>query len=127
MSTTTSSLQHLLANTPYFIRALHTEGTGNDYVKVAWRLSTDSTAATNLPPIAAQYLSAFVLLPPTFNTPVFSAGHLTLSWTGLATLLQSTNVALPLSQWTPVPGNPTSPYTVTPAAGASRLFYRLQQ
>jgi len=119
-------LQHLVAGTPYFIRALHTEGGGGDYVKVAWRLSTDSTAATNLPPIAAQYLSAFVLAAPKFNAPVFSSGHLTLSWTGQGTLMQSTNVALPFSQWTPVPGNP-NPYTVTPSTGAPREFYRLQQ
>jgi hypothetical protein len=126
VSTTTSSLQHLVAGTPYFIRALHTEGGGGDYVKVAWRLSTDSTAATNLPPIAAQYLSAFVLAAPKFNAPVFSSGHLTLSWTGQGTLMQSTNVALPFNQWTPVPGNP-NPYVVTPATGAPREFYRLQQ
>ena len=127
VSTTTSSLQHLVANTPYFIRALHTEGTGGDYVKVAWRISTDSTPATNLTAIASQYLSSYILLPPTFGTPVYSGGHLTLSWTGLATLLQSTNPALPLSQWTAVPGNPTSPYQVTPAPGVPHMFYRLLQ
>jgi hypothetical protein len=64
---------------------------------------------------------------PQFNPPVLSNGQLTISWTGTGTLLQSTNVALPLSQWTPVPGSPVSPYTVTPATAGPRIFYRLQQ
>jgi hypothetical protein len=64
---------------------------------------------------------------PSFNPPVLSNGQLTISWTGTGTLLQSTNVALPLNQWTPVPGSPVSPYTVTPATAGRRIFYRLQQ
>jgi hypothetical protein len=64
---------------------------------------------------------------PNFNPPALSNGQLTISWTGTGTLLQSTNVALPLSQWTTVPGNPTSPYQVTPATAGPRLFYRLRQ
>ncbi|MCX6927054.1 MAG: hypothetical protein NT154_28190 [Verrucomicrobia bacterium] len=85
------------AGTHYLIRAFHTEGGGGDYVKVAWRLSTDSTLAASLTPIPAQYLPSYVLVPPTFSRPVPSNGQLTISWTGLATLLQSTNVALPAS------------------------------
>ena len=126
VSTTTSSLQHLVANTPYFIRALHTEGTGGDYVKVAWRLSTDNTPAANLTPIASQFLSSYVLLPPQFSAPNFSGGQLHITWTGLATLLQSTNVVAPLSSWTPVPGNPQGSYTVTPSS-ETRMLYRLAQ
>ena len=61
------------------------------------------------------------------NPPVLKNGQLTISWTGTRTLLQSTNVALPMSQWTAVPGNPTSPYQVTPAAAGPRWFYRLKQ
>ena len=64
---------------------------------------------------------------PEFNQPVFSNGQLTITWTGTGTLLQSTNVALPMTQWTPVPGNPSGSYTVTPAANGPRTFYRLQQ
>jgi hypothetical protein len=64
---------------------------------------------------------------PNFNPPVFKNGQLTISWTGTGTLLQSTNVALPMSQWTTVPGNPTSPYRVTPATAGPRWFYRLKQ
>src|ERR1019366_3953532 len=89
----------LKAGTAYFIRALHTEGGGGDYVKVAWRLSTDNTPATNLTDIASQYLYTFRLSAPVFNPPVFSNGQLTISWTGTGTLLGSTNVALPLNQW----------------------------
>jgi hypothetical protein len=116
----------LQANTPYFIRALHHEGGGGDYVKVAWRIAGDPTPAASLQPIPGTYLSSYAPGPINFNPLVFSGGTLTLSWTGTGTLLQSTNVALPMSQWTPVPGNP-NPYTVTPAAGAPKMFYRLAQ
>ena len=68
------------------------------------------------------------LAPPTFNPLVFSNGQLTISWTGTGTLLESTNVAVPMIQWTPVPGNPSGSYTVTPATnGVPHLYYRLQQ
>jgi len=122
---TTTTPISLKAGTPYFVRALHTEGGGGDYVKVAWRLSTDNTPATNLTAIASQYLSSYVLSRPAFNAPVFSNGQLTISWTGMGTLLGSTNVALPLSQWTTV--TTTSPYQVTPATAGPRMFYRLMQ
>lgn len=64
---------------------------------------------------------------PQFNPPVLSNGQLTITWTGTGTLLQSTNVTLPMSQWTIVPGNPPSPYQVIPATAGPRIFYRLQQ
>ena len=64
---------------------------------------------------------------PKFNAPVLSNGVLTISWTGTGTLLQTTNVALPMSQWTTVPGHPTSPYQVTPATAGPKIYYRLQQ
>ncbi|MCX6928739.1 MAG: hypothetical protein NT154_36830 [Verrucomicrobia bacterium] len=57
-----------------------------------------------------------------------SKGLVMISWTGAAgSLWQSTNVALPMNQWTKVQDNPTSPYHVTPATAGPRLFYRLQQ
>lgn len=123
----TSGLQALTAGVPYFIRALQVEGGGGDWVKVAWRMQGDSTPAANLTPIPSQYLSSYAPGPIAFNPISFAGGQLTLSWTGTGTLLQSTNVALPLNQWTPVPGNPTSPYTVTPANGEPQMFYRLSQ
>ena len=116
----------LVANTPYFIRALQTEGGGGDYVKVAWRLAGDPTPAASLTPIPSTFLSSYVLLPPTFNSAVFSNGQLTISWTGYqTTLLQSTNVALPISEWTTAAT--TSPYQVTPAAGGPHMYYLLKQ
>jgi len=119
----TSSPQHLVAGTPYFIRALHTEGGGGDYVKVAWRISTDSTPAAKLTPIPAEYLSAYVLTPPEFIAPVFANGQLTIGWNGLGTLLESSD----LKTWTPVPGNPASPFVVTPSPTTPHLYYRLEQ
>jgi hypothetical protein len=121
--TQTSSPQHLLANTPYFIRTLHTQGGGGDYVMVAWRASTDSTPAADLTPIPSQYLSAYVLIQPKFHAPVFSNGRLTISWTGQGTLLESDD----LKTWTPVAGNPTSPFQVTPNPAKPRHFYWLTQ
>lgn len=121
---TTSMPITLKAGTNYFIQALHTEGGGGDYVKVAWRISTDSTASTNLPPIQAQYLSTYAPVstqPGKFNAPVFSGGQVTLSWTGPGRLYQSTD----LKNWTLVPGSPASPFPVTPSAGTAYLFYRL--
>ncbi|MCX6928610.1 MAG: hypothetical protein NT154_36175 [Verrucomicrobia bacterium] len=70
-------------------------------------------------------LTPTAVVPPVFNPPVFSNGQLTISWTGTATLLGSDNVTKPMSQWSTV--TTTSPYTVTPATGGPRMFYRLQQ
>ena len=120
---TTTTPIALTAGTSYFVRALHTEGTGGDYVKVAWRLSTDNTLAKDLTPIASQYLSSYAAQPPVFNPPSFSNGQLTISWTGTGALQESTNVALPLSQWTTLTNG--SPYQVTPATSGPRMFYRL--
>ncbi len=127
-----SAPQTLQAGTSYFIRALHTEGGGGDFVKVAWRISTDSTPAANLTPIPGQYLSAYVsqsAAPPTFDQPpVYSNGQLTLYWSGQGTLLESTNVAAPFSSWTKVPGSPsTGPYTLQVTPGIGAMFYRLSQ
>jgi hypothetical protein len=119
----TSSPITLTAGTPYFIQTLHVENGGGDYVKVAWRISTNSTPAANLKPIPAQFLSGYASAPPpSFSAPVLSAGHLTISWTGTGTLYQSTD----LKTWTPVAGNPTSPFVVTPGS-SPELFYRLEQ
>ena len=73
-------------------------------------------------------LTPTAVVVPAFNPPVLSNGQLTISWTGTGTLLESTNVAVPMIQWTPVPGNPSGSYTVTPATnGVPHLYYRLQQ
>jgi hypothetical protein len=87
----------------------------------------DTTPAASLTPIPGTYLSAYAAVPPVFNPLSFSNGQLTISWTGAGTLLQSTNVALPLAQWPPVPGNPSGSYQVTPATNGPQMFYRLTQ
>ncbi len=115
----TSSPITLTAGTRYFIRAVHTEGGGGDYVKVAWRLSTDSTPAASLTPISAQYLSAYLPMPAAqFAPPVLSGNQLTIAWTGAGTLHESTD----LKTWTPVSGNPTSPYVVNVTTGPQKFY-----
>jgi hypothetical protein len=123
VSTTTSGLITLAAGTPYFIQALHTEGGGGDYVKVAWRLSTDTTAATNLPPIQTQFLSGFApVAAPTFTSTSVSGGSLTIHWSGYQSIIQQSS---DLVHWSAVPGNPNP--LVVPLSSAPRMFYRLQQ
>lgn len=119
----TSSPQSLTAGVPYFIKALNTEGTGGDWVKVAWRISTDSTSSTNLPPISGAVLSAYAPVPPPqFGTPSLSGGILTIPWSGYqGVILESAD----LVTWTPVPGNP-QPLVVTVSA-APQKFYRIAQ
>ena len=119
----TSAAMPLTAGVSYFIRALQTEGGGGDYVRVAWKMENDPTASTNLVPISGSVLKSFAQLPaPQFNAPSYNAGNgqLTITWTGIGTLLQSTN----LVNWSPVPGNPTSPYPVN-VSGAPQLYYRV--
>jgi len=123
VSTTTSGLISLTQGTPYFIQALHTEGGGGDYVKVAWRISTDSTAATNLVPIQAQFLSAYAPVgAPRFISTVRNGAQLTISWTGYQAILEESS---DLKTWTPVPGNP-NPLVINVHA-APLKFYRLEQ
>jgi len=61
------------------------------------------------------------LLPAPNLGSSYSGGTLTLSWPR-GTLVQATSVYGP---WTPVAGA-TSPYQVTPAAGAHMVFYRVR-
>jgi PA14 domain len=53
---TTAAPIHLEAGKLYGIVILHKEGGGGDYVRVAWRLTTDTTAAASLTPISGVYL-----------------------------------------------------------------------
>jgi hypothetical protein len=120
---TTSAAIPLTAGVSYFIRALHTEGAGGDFVRVAWKPENDPTFATNLVPISGSVLKAYAQVPPpVFNTPTYNpgTGQLTVSWSGVGTLQQSAN----LVSWTPVPGNPPSPYVVN-IVGTQYLFYRV--
>jgi hypothetical protein len=121
--TLTSLPVNLTQGQSYFIRALHVEGGGGDYVKVAWRISTDTTAAANLNPIPGAYLSSYQqAAPPQFATPVLSNGVLRVSWSSFnGTVQQSTN----LINWTPVTGNP-NPLIITPGP-AQAEFFRIVQ
>lgn len=57
---TTATPITLQAGKRYAILALLKEGGGGDHLEVAWRKSTDTTAAAGLPRIPGQYLSAYV-------------------------------------------------------------------
>jgi len=120
-ATQTSDPQALVAGKSYFLQALHTEGGGGDYVKVAWRMEGDTNSAASLTPIASQFLSAYAPVPrPKFNAAVYAGGQLTISWTGSGTLQSSPD----LKNWTDVPGNPGTPYVVV-NPNQPRIFYRL--
>jgi hypothetical protein len=121
--TQTSVPISLTAGQSYYIESFHKEGGGGDYVQVAWRADGDTNAAANLLPIPGSFFSAYAPVPPAvFNQPTLSGGQVTFTWEGSGTLQESTD----LKTWTPVPGNPASGYTVTPAAG-TLLFYRIAQ
>jgi hypothetical protein len=89
------------------------------------RMSDEEIAALGGPDangIPSATAGSALVPPPKFNKPTFSAGQITLTWTGGGTLLESTN----LVNWTLVPGNPSSPYTV-PVSLAGKKFFRVQQ
>jgi hypothetical protein len=55
---TTATPLHLVAGQKYYVQSLHEEGTGADYVEVAWRMTTDTTPAASLSPIVGMVLSS---------------------------------------------------------------------
>jgi hypothetical protein len=121
--TETSQPVALQANKPYYIEAFQKEGGGGDFVEVAWRKEGDSTPAASLRPIPGSFLSAYAPVAPAnleLNMPVFTAGNVSITWSGQGTLQESTD----LNTWTPVAGNPASGFSVTPTAGTHK-FYRL--
>ncbi len=61
------------------------------------------------------------LAQPKFNAVTKAGGQVVISWTGLGILLESTD----LKTWAPVPGNPSSPYPVTPTL--PQKYYRVEQ
>ncbi len=50
----------LVAGKQYGVMALYKEGTGGDYMMVAWRKTTDTTPVGNLPFVQGQFLSTYV-------------------------------------------------------------------
>lgn len=59
-SPTTTTPVQLVAGRRYGVLALLKEGGGGDYLRIAWRKTDDFTAAADLPPIPAQFLSVAV-------------------------------------------------------------------
>ena len=57
---TTATPISLVAGRKYAILAVLKEGGGGDYLRLAWRKSTDSTAATALPPIPGEFFASYV-------------------------------------------------------------------
>ena len=83
--------------------------------------SLTSTTATNTV-INSQpvVIGAFSLVDST---------HLSINWSNGSTssvLLSSTNLAAPMTNWTPVVTNPTLPYIITIPPGAPQQFFRVQ-
>jgi len=69
---------------------------------------------------------AFVPSAPAlqFNTPTFSGGTVTISWTGTGRLQEASNLTGNPGDWSDVTGSPPNPFPVTPGTTA-RKFYRL--
>jgi hypothetical protein len=115
----------LTAGQSYYLYLDHKEGGGGDYSKVAWRKEGDSTAAASLSPIPGSLISSYGGVPieprPEIDSIALKNGQITITWFTGGTLQQSTD----LKTWAAVPGNPASPYSVSPTAKAN--FYRLQQ
>jgi hypothetical protein len=120
----------LTAGVSYYVQAVMLEDGGGDWVAVGWKGSQETYTYNGGRPtngIPSINVGSYSRGPaPAFSTPVVSGGNTTISWTGLGRLMQSSNVALPLLQWTAVPGNPSSPYVVTPA-GSPQMYYRILQ
>jgi hypothetical protein len=119
---------HLTQGQSYYIQVIHYQITGSDYVGVAWRSASGSDSATpaaSLPPISGQFLTSYGRTAQPVVSAKVSGGSVTVSWTGAGRLVQSSDVSLPVSRWTAVPGNPSSPYTA-PVSGA-KLFYLIVQ
>jgi hypothetical protein len=116
---------NLTQNTPYYIRASYSEGGGGDYVRVAWKSSSDTNAPASLQPIPGVFLSSYAPVPaPVFSAPVLSGGTLTIAWTAYqGTLEQSTD----LINWTPVPGNPNPLIVPNVNTAGPMKFYRVAQ
>jgi hypothetical protein len=111
---------NLTAGQAYYFQLLHVDGGGNDYAKVAWRISSDSTPAASLSPIPGTYLSAFAQGSAQIASAAVTNGVFTLSWSG-GTIQGSTN----LINWTNVPGNPNP--LVVPVTNTTAGYYRIAQ
>jgi hypothetical protein len=120
---TTTNAVALTAGQRYGFTILMKEGGGGDYVQVAWRLESDTTAADQLQPIGAAFIGTYA--PPAAVTgagPTLSlqrtATGITLTFEG--TLESADSVAGP---WTAVQG--ASPQNITTSTGTK--FFRARR
>ena len=113
----------LVAGQSYFIEGFYKEGGGGDWLEVAWRKEGDPTLPADLKPIPAAFLSTYAPALGALIPPTVVGNQATLTWTGLGTLQETTDLIL----WTDVAGNPASGYTTTLVEGTPRKFYRLRQ
>lgn len=125
--TQTSEPQALVAGKSYYIEAIMKEGSGGDYLEVAWRKEGNTTPAAQLPPIAGSFLKSYMSssAPGQFNAPTVTGtlstgGYIRLTWSGAGQLQESAD----LKTWTNVAGNPVGSTTVPISAGQMK-FYRL--
>ncbi|MFO1501575.1 MAG: PA14 domain-containing protein [Verrucomicrobiota bacterium] len=119
--TTTAAPIDLVAGKRYYIEAVWKEGTGGDYLQVAWRKATDTTPAASLQPIPGAVLS-------TEADPAGATVNITKQPTS-ATVLANEPVTFT------VEANATSPYVTAPSyqwfkndapiAGASGASYTI--
>lgn len=112
---TTAAPIALTAGKKYAILVLQKEGGGGDWVQVAWRKSTDTTAASTLDPIRDSiWYWGPVVKTVTAPTISFTGGKIT--FTG--TLYSTSDLG---KTFAPVAGA-TSPYT--PSTAAAQGFYQ---
>jgi hypothetical protein len=88
-----------------------------------FRYLVNDPSPTNTTGIHAYYSTATVVTLPKFNAPVLVSGSITITWTGTATLQQSSLLSGPWTDTTPAPtGN-----SYTTPIGSGDLYYRLKQ
>jgi hypothetical protein len=127
-SQTTQAPINLVAGKQYFVQLIYKrEANSGDLCQVAWRKTTDTTAAARLEPIPGRFFTAEPTLGPSPAPLVISvsrspgSNNLTLTWTGGGTLQRADSVT---GSWTDVAGA-ASPHLVT--ASGSAGYFRIKQ
>ena len=109
---TTNTVEVVLELAPKICEyIMRPDSTGN--ITINWGRGTDSGLVSGIAVTAS--------LPSDLTVQSTAPNSLTMSWSGAATLYQATSVTGP---WTPVAGNPGSPFT-TATTNAS-MFYQLR-
>jgi hypothetical protein len=119
----TSEPVTLTAGTKYGVTAIMKEAGGGDYVQVAWKLESDSTAPASLTPIPGSALGTYVApvsSQPEIESIALQGASVVITY-ATGTLESAAEVTGP---YTEVAGA-TSPYSAAPSD--SQRFYRLRQ